>query len=241
MIRGSYYGWLITIRLDGIMRMFNPFTRAQFFLPPLSTFPGVIDYQPENHGIEYTLQREKDGMIGTSDNVHMQKAHVEKIIISSPPNHDNLDFMAIAIYGEFSGIAYCSCNDNKWIKIVGTKIQYYYQDVIFHEGKIYAIDHKACLFKFEMKTMPSSVGGIIQAPPPVDLIIGYTNEHNKYVIGTPHGILMVIRRLKCYYKVLSGKEKKYCYKTTRFKIYKMNTLLRSLYGHDILISFVADI
>ena len=44
LLRGSCFGWLIGIFIsDGSVRMFNPLTKVEMHLPPISTFPYVTE------------------------------------------------------------------------------------------------------------------------------------------------------------------------------------------------------
>ncbi|RYR56183.1 hypothetical protein Ahy_A05g021946 isoform A [Arachis hypogaea] len=56
LIRGSFGGWLIVLDIyKGSMCMLNAFTKVRLDLPPISTFPDIIDYNPNNHGFEYAI------------------------------------------------------------------------------------------------------------------------------------------------------------------------------------------
>lgn len=104
---GSSYGWLTSVGLDGSLQMVKPLTRAKIHLPPLSTFPDMIGHKNE----EYTLI--EDGEIYTEDIFYLQKMYVQKIVLSSPPDDEDQDFMAVAIYGTYSRLVYCTRADNK--------------------------------------------------------------------------------------------------------------------------------
>ncbi|MED6118335.1 hypothetical protein PIB30_001562 [Stylosanthes scabra] len=98
LIRGSCYGWLITLTIsEGKMQMIDPVTHMHFDLPPLSTFPNIIEYNQGDD--EYTMWDYND-IICNLDRDGMHKVQVWKVVINSPPNNDdNKDFMAVAIYG----------------------------------------------------------------------------------------------------------------------------------------------
>ncbi|KAK7269270.1 hypothetical protein RIF29_21992 [Crotalaria pallida] len=137
-LRGSSFGWLIGLGIDGTVRMLNPFNKKHIDLPPLSTFPDVVSYNPdpEQQGHdhddddddteaeeEYTIRdigdEENDSYTVSRD--HMQMVHVKKVILSSAPpdddgnNNNNKDFIAIALYGtSYSRLAFCRLGDKKW-------------------------------------------------------------------------------------------------------------------------------
>ncbi|RYR56130.1 hypothetical protein Ahy_A05g021913 isoform A [Arachis hypogaea] len=57
LIRGSFGEWLIVLDIyQGSMCMLNAFTKVRLDLPPISTFPDIIDYNPNNYGLEYTVR-----------------------------------------------------------------------------------------------------------------------------------------------------------------------------------------
>ncbi|XP_052117844.1 uncharacterized protein LOC107491463 [Arachis duranensis] len=57
LIRGSFGGWLIVVDLyQGSMYMLDAFTKVRLDLPPISTFPDIIDCNPNNRGFEYTIR-----------------------------------------------------------------------------------------------------------------------------------------------------------------------------------------
>ncbi|MED6159065.1 hypothetical protein PIB30_038846 [Stylosanthes scabra] len=92
LIRGSGHGWLVLLSIsDGTMQMLNPFTNVSVDLPPLATFPNVIDYQPDNHGKEYTLWDFRDKS-STHCGDWMHRFQVWKVVINSSPDYDNERF-----------------------------------------------------------------------------------------------------------------------------------------------------
>ena len=216
-IRGSSFGWLISVGIDGELRMLNPFTNSHFHLPPLSSFPGVFSYQPDKHGQEYTLT-EKYGEINvyTIDSIAMQEYYVLKIVLSSSPEEE--DFMAVAIYGRYYNLALYRAGDDKWTDVEVRKTAGGYQDVIFHKGKIYAIDLEAHLHEFDVETL---VGGIIETelerPYPYTLF-----KYHKYLVRSPDGhLLMVVRGWDEFSKTTVGNESLYGHKTDVFYIFKL--------------------
>ena len=123
----------------------------------------------------------------------MQDMCIEKIILSSFPEEN--DFMAVAIYGDYPELAFYRSGDGNWTDIptihITREAGFGFQDVIFHEGKIYAIDWKACLYEFDMKTRS---GGISKVPPPPNLY-----GKDKYLVRNPDGhLLMAVRHLEYY-------------------------------------------
>ncbi|XP_020997500.1 F-box protein At1g10110-like [Arachis duranensis] len=207
LIYGSGYGWLITVVIsNGAIRMLNPFTKSHLDLPPISTFPDVVRYHRDWwHVGEYVLVELSDGSIYTIDAISFHKYEIWKIVISSPP--DNEDFMAVAIYGECGNLAVCKLNDKRWTDIPMEEISPLFQDVIFFQDKIYAVDFDTNLYEFDKKVIMdelgkkprpqlvpllTSIGGICEPPPPAKLATHYNCSMNKYVIGCVDGSLLMI-------------------------------------------------
>ncbi|KAF1858865.1 hypothetical protein Lal_00032253 [Lupinus albus] len=227
-IRGSSHGWLITVGMDDTLRMINPLNPNQhFFLPPLSTLPHVVSYHPHEVDKEYLLQEFGDDIIYPVEKVHMQKSfQVQKVILSSPPDDNNPDFMVIVIFSTLCRLAFCRHDSNKWIdipKLGKIEYRYNYKDAIFHEGKIYVIDFKGQLFESSLKKGGIPLPSIRKAPPP-PLFDTQGNPHynQAYLIGCPEGGLIMVARNFNYYAV----EEHYpcCYNSVKFDIYRMSNV-----------------
>ncbi|XP_015963055.1 putative F-box protein At5g55150 [Arachis duranensis] len=206
LIRGSCHGWLITVVIsEGAIRMLNPFTKTHIDLPPVSTFSDVVRYHPDRHGDEYVLVDLYNDVIYNLDAISFHKYEIQKIVISSPPNND--DFMAVAIYKECGKLAVCKLNDKRWTHIPTEQMLTFFQDVIFFQDKIYALDDDTSLYEFDKKVIMdelgkkprpqlvpllTSIGGMCEAPPPAKLTMYYTCSMNKYVIGCVDGSLLMI-------------------------------------------------
>ncbi|RYR02667.1 hypothetical protein Ahy_B06g081463 isoform A [Arachis hypogaea] len=115
-IHGSGHGWLIVQCIsDGTMQMLNPFTNRSFDLPPVSTLPDIIDYQPDNHGNEYTLWDFHD-IRSTVDRDKVHRFQVYKVIINSSPEHDIENFMAVVIFGPNQRLAFYKPGNMRWTR-----------------------------------------------------------------------------------------------------------------------------
>ncbi|KAK7252599.1 hypothetical protein RIF29_36663 [Crotalaria pallida] len=240
LFRGSGFGWLISIGLDGVIRMLNPCNKAQFDLPPMSTTPNVLAYNPDALDEEYTIKRiHRRDRDSTNDDIciankyYIQEENIKKIIISShPPDHKNKqqndDFMAIAIYSEQDQLAFCKLGDNKWREFsIPTKIGVTggLQDAIFHQGKIYGVDCDARLYEFDVKT---STGSVTDVPPPKDdPYIRCVDSNTKFLVCSIEGDLLMAVRYWTYTKrsdadADADADDDDFYKTSKFNIYKLN-------------------
>ncbi|MED6207207.1 hypothetical protein PIB30_033600 [Stylosanthes scabra] len=190
----------------GAIRIWSPFTKSHIDLPPVSAFPHVLAYDPDRQGHEYTcVSLRHDDRIYTLERILLHKHQVWKIVISSPP--DNEDFMAVAIYGDCGNLAVCKLNDKRWTSIPTEEITPGFQDVIFFQDKLYAVDFDTYLYEFDKKVIMnelgkkprpqlvpllSSIGGICEAPPPRKMDLYYACSMNRYLIGCDDGSLLMI-------------------------------------------------
>ncbi|KAK7252976.1 hypothetical protein RIF29_37312 [Crotalaria pallida] len=215
LFRGSGFGWLISVGLDGLIRMLNPHTKAQFNLPPMSTIPNVVAYNPDVQDEEYTIKRTLPpnlpyATIYTTSKYHIQEMNIKKIIISSPPPLDHKkkqqdDFMAIAIYGEHNQLAFCKLGDNKWreFSTPGERISYSLDDAIFYEGKIYGVGSNSRLVEFDLKTSSGSVTDMPHRPKD-DPLIQFSGVNNKFLVCSDEGDLLMVVRYWTYTKRSDG-------------------------------------
>ncbi|CAH9123188.1 unnamed protein product [Cuscuta epithymum] len=220
-VRGSYGNWLVTIGIkDGEIEMLNPFTRAQVsgLLPPVSTVPEIILYDPGNHNKEYTV-KERLNEIG--DGYHpvvwpqawMHKYYFSKIVLSSAPQQDE-GFMAGAmiLYGTFGRLAYCQIGgSDKWVDIgSNNSAKPVYRDAIFHRPgnkkmMIYAVNTFVELCVID----PESGNVVSKAAPPI-VVRDYFHplRNYMYVVHTPqYSVILVVRHLEGY-------------RTTKFDMFK---------------------
>ncbi|XP_019438900.1 PREDICTED: putative F-box protein At5g55150 [Lupinus angustifolius] len=221
LLRGSCFGWLISIRIDGVIQMLNPFTNASYDLPPLSTIPSIVDYHPEFKDQEYTVFfYNYDGSTYNTllNRSAVQKLRLKKIVTSSSPCENMLAF---GIYGEFNRLAWCKFGDTKWtdFSIPGMhKIML--KDAIFDAGKVYALNLDAELYVFDVTT---SIGGITKVvPKSKDLCDITTNIHSKYLVrNVESDLLMVLRFFNCH-EVNGIDYPEVCYNTEKFEVYKLD-------------------
>ncbi|RYR06587.1 hypothetical protein HN51_071717 [Arachis hypogaea] len=202
LIRGSFGGWLIVLDIyQGSMYMLDAFTKVRLDLPPISTFPDIIDYNPNNRGFEYTIRdfgdvhmddygpQESSGFVNCS--------HVWKVIINSCPSNDNEDFMAVAIYGPRLTLAFYKPNDKRWLDLSTRKPLFH--DVIFFGEKIYAVEERGQLYEFDTNTKSGPVGGIHEAKPPYDDAARGPLQL-KYLVGCANGSLLMLVRHSTFHR-----------------------------------------
>ncbi|XP_052117495.1 putative F-box protein At5g55150 [Arachis duranensis] len=209
LIRGSGHGWLIVVSIsDGTIQMLNPFTNRRLDLPPVSTFPDIIDYQPDNHGDEYTLWDFRD-ISSTTERDELHRLHVCKVIINSSPECDIENFMALVIFGPNRRLAFYKPGNMRWVEFPTRDKRF--DDVIFFQEKIYAINNYGQLYEFDTKTRAGLKGGIHETRPPSEIFLSPTKP--KYLVGCANGsLLMLVRHTE-----KKNKE----YETYKFDIYEL--------------------
>ncbi|XP_027362497.1 putative F-box protein At2g33200 [Abrus precatorius] len=201
LFRGSCCGFLVILGLsDGALKLWNPFTKVSFDLPPISTLPNIVylvDYFPEYIAPLWNASTATIERI----HIHMNRPPVHKIIISSPPDSDTHEFMAVVIYGEYSRLGFYRCGDVGWTDIPTSKAhRCEFEDVIFNEGKIYAVDWNAQLYEFDMHTKPVPLGGATKAKPPIRVPQSGDPYDWTFKYLAVHGngsLLMVVRHYVC--------------------------------------------
>ncbi|MED6172409.1 hypothetical protein PIB30_049749 [Stylosanthes scabra] len=209
LIRGSCYGWLIVVSIEGTIRMLNPWTKVCFDLPPISSLPNVTCNSNE---CTYYLGPHEV----MTDTVDANKFLVWKVIINSAFTNDD-DFLAVAIYTGLRLVFY-KPNNKTWLEIPGNGTYPYFQDVIFFEEKIYAIDDDGQLYEFDAKTSAEPVGGIHEATPPSDIVTLGEILNIKYLIVRDDGSLLMIVRHR---NLRDGQENYRYYDTIKFDIYEL--------------------
>ncbi|KAE9611838.1 hypothetical protein Lal_00011620 [Lupinus albus] len=221
LFHGSCFGWLISISIDGVVQMFNPFTNISYDLPPLSTIPTIVDYHPELTDEEYTIMRFAfDGSTYTTleSKSSIQKTWLVKIVISSSPSED---MMALAIYGEYNRLAWCKFGDTKWTDFFTPEMfKIVLEDAIFYEGKVYGLNCNAKLYEFDVTT---SIGCITQVPMPDD---PYIDVNIKYLVRNVEGDLLMVSRFLNHHEVPGIDHPEVCNNTVKFEVYKLHKIAK---------------
>ncbi|KAK7273068.1 hypothetical protein RIF29_14114 [Crotalaria pallida] len=219
MVCGSSFGWLTSVGTDGVIQMLNPFTDVQFDLPPMSTIPDIISQNGDEYTIKHVRFMDGVNISYISDKHEVKKKHIQKVILSCPPDDNNAieDFMAITIYGKLHRLAFCKFADKTWTDFSVPEPELYHDcgldDAIFHKGYIYAIDFLARLFVFDKKT---SMGIIIRdVPSPQCINITSAPLNTNYLFHDADGdLLMAIRH--------SNTDEIGVLKTSAFHLYKLD-------------------
>ncbi|GLT82505.1 hypothetical protein SLE2022_008700 [Rubroshorea leprosula] len=215
--RGSFNGWVVMVEKGPGLYLFNPLTRAQISLPPLSSFPNVKSYNADMHDEEYTIVDFK-GRIANWSHFEIQFSFIIKIVVSSIPIPGDPDeFLAVAIYGESSQLGFCRSNDSKW-RAAKIKRNGGFGDVICYQGKIWAVTWNGHLVVAEIDAGPLKFTKVYVKFP--KFVLGSF----KYLVGSSDGLMLVER---CTFQG-RGLHRSFTYKTIKFKIYKMDSTTKNL-------------
>ncbi|MED6159913.1 hypothetical protein PIB30_046691 [Stylosanthes scabra] len=213
LIRGSCYGWLIIVSIyEGTITMLNPLTKACLDLPPILNLPDVIHDDDE---CTYFL-----GPYKIMEPVILaNQILVWKVVINSAPmNNNNNDFLAVAIYGA-SRLAFYKPKIREWVKLSTSHPDTYFQDVIFFEEKIYALDDEGQLYKFHVKmNAEQPAGRVHEVTPPSDILSQEECPNLKYLVGCADGSLLMVVR---HFKNLKENGKKGYHETVKFDVYEL--------------------
>ncbi|PIA56774.1 hypothetical protein AQUCO_00700847v1 [Aquilegia coerulea] len=217
--RGSSQGWLITVEKGPSVDLVNPLTKARMQLPPIYTFPDVLEYQPERVGEEFLVRLVY--LFTEYHNLHidlaaMEQTFVQKVILSSSPGTSDKSCIAMAIYGDRSRLAYCKIGDKEWKLVEGDSS--FIRDVIHYEGRFYAVDHDGrvvVVYDKEFDAVDSSPTAKLFAATPE----GFDCTWGKPYLVESSGELLLVNR---YVKV-----NRRGYNTTKFGIWKLNLKLNS--------------
>ncbi|KAF9626639.1 hypothetical protein IFM89_037620 [Coptis chinensis] len=137
--KGSSKGWLVQLENSPSINLINPLTSTRMQLPPLTTFPNVLEYIPERIGAEYSVMtvnmREEE--IRFFSLAEMKHFCVKKLVLSSSPRGKNC--LAMAIYGDRDELAWCRIGDEGWKTVEGGWC--FFDDIIHFDGKFYALDY----------------------------------------------------------------------------------------------------
>ncbi|XP_043687854.1 F-box protein At2g26160-like [Telopea speciosissima] len=182
---GSNWGWLIMVGKMGRNFLLNPFTRVVIELPPQATLPVQLP--------SYMLYVQTDNLI-------------KKAMLLSPPaavtnNNSNLDdknnvpsmatddCVVIAIYC-IHDLAFCRPGDEKW-----TALGKSFRDIIFYDGRLYAITEQCDLKFVELGPHPKVTSCNIARPAEEDLCLP-TNMGKSFNLVECLGELLMV--MKCY-------------------------------------------
>ncbi|XWS29138.1 hypothetical protein CRYUN_Cryun24cG0002500 [Craigia yunnanensis] len=227
LFRGSSHGWIVNVENNTSICLINPLTGAQVQLPPRFKFPDVKNYRPNKPGNEYGIRVQNGHGFYTLSRAQVRTYLTEKIILSSSPQSE--DFVAVALYGELSQLAYCKLGDRKWTFLDGVHC---YSEILFHRGELYALSGNGAVMVVDIH-LPFPKMMKFASPPPCDDV-----TCKLYLVESSAGLIMVERLVACE-EAIDASKGIFIYKTHGFRIFKLDTSNREWYqvkdtGEDML-------
>lgn len=115
---------------------------------------------------------------------------IHKAVLSANPVSDPYGFTIMVIYGENRQLAYYKSRKSSW-KMLDEVGGMYYEDVIWHNGKFYAVDEYGKVMEFGIPQSPHN------EPPSVRLIAErWSFDGNKvYIVGIGEALLVIFRKI----------------------------------------------
>ncbi|CAN0918990.1 F-box protein SKIP23 [Linum grandiflorum] len=217
--RGSFCGWTANVEEDSGLHILNPLSNLLIRLPPKSTLPEVIDYDPNRLHEEYYLRCQRYKGLFYQDKRHIQVMYVEKVVCSTSTSTSGIDESCIffmAIYGEFSRLAFCKLGDERWIPVSTEDEHCLFQDVVFHNGKFYA-GRSNMVLECDLRSLQQPrripVESPFQSIPP---------DTKMYLASLDdEGLMMIVRFYHCKARTIDGYGKVYGYRTIKFEIFRL--------------------
>ncbi|KAJ0462853.1 hypothetical protein HanHA300_Chr14g0508661 [Helianthus annuus] len=231
---GSSHGWLVYLEETPAVFVINPLTRVKHHLPPLCSFPNVVNFSVYDVGREYTLKT-VEGDVYTCSLKEMRDSFIKKVVFSSSPSDKDLDYYALAIVNQTGDLAYCKKGDSVWKFI--DDAQAYCEDVVFHKGCFYAVSKYGTIAVCDVcggKDLPNV--SFIHTP----LQVGGDMQ---YLVSLGDELLLVTRYLELGFDV-EQHQLDIFYKTTEFRVFKLvlndDVMWESVYELDDWALFVGE-
>ncbi|WCJ32803.1 hypothetical protein M5689_014204 [Euphorbia peplus] len=205
--RGSSYGWVIAMIKDSPeIHLINPLTRLHKQLPPRFKFPDIKECSPGNY-VVWATPCTGNYFKPFCGSVHVRDFLTTKYILSSNPSISDT-FMAVAIYGQFSRLAYTKFGDDRWTSI---KSEDCYSDIIFYREKLYALTKTAQLMDIRIPEVNQITSSSRTLEP----------HRQLYLVSSSIGLLMVERVLELYDSENNPRTHQ-VFKTCGFHVYKFD-------------------
>ncbi|KAI3783296.1 hypothetical protein L1987_42373 [Smallanthus sonchifolius] len=206
---GSSHGWLVILDQTPKISIVNPITQSKQYLPPLSSFPNVTNFAPNETGREYTIKTSDDDVY-TCSSKEMRDSFIKKVIFSSSPSNENVDYYALAVLNQTGDLAYCKKGDQSWKFIDDANS--YCEDVVYYKDCFYAVSKHGTIAKCDVSGRSPSVSFIeTQRQVGGDM---------QYLVSLKDELLLVTRYTELEFNMDHNKLD-IVYKTSEFQVYKL--------------------
>ncbi|XP_017696806.2 F-box protein SKIP23-like [Phoenix dactylifera] len=147
-IVGSAVGWLVLVSAASAICLFDPLTRAQVHLPPLTTLPQVLEFREQEVGAEYVIEEAQEDQQEEEDEEEeaggaylLGSDHVKDLLVFARPG------------------------DGKWTM---SDRRFICTDILWHQGQLYAVDNGGVVAVCELS--PTFKLTPITAEVPIDFL-----------------------------------------------------------------------
>jgi hypothetical protein len=186
----SSNGWLVIFDNSSVISLLNPFTRANFDLPPLYSFPIVESVDYFNLGHEYSVRYDATSNIYEETSLsQMRDLFIKKLVLSSPVEEEN--FTAVAIINKNGRLAYCKNGHPFWISMGDFGLSFC--DLTFCNDRFFAVDLWGSMVVCNV-TGESPIVSVIRATFRREIIYGNA-PRMVYVVNSGDKQLLVVRLL----------------------------------------------
>lgn len=204
---GTPFGWMVNFGVGVRIDLVNPVSGVKLSLPYQSIFTRQnID---EVHNAEMLHRFPVRFVLSSNPSLSLTP---------DPNTTQNQSCVVIAIFYPKRQPCFAKPGDRAWTPIETTLLDY--DDVIYFNGLVYAVDHDNGFLMVCDITAPHPKGTLIESPPPYDL----TRSRKVYLIDISGELHVVV----CYLKLMG-----YYYRVTNdFHVYKFEFRTNSWTGVD---------
>ncbi|KAJ4951566.1 hypothetical protein NE237_028398 [Protea cynaroides] len=193
----SSHGWLITFGLDLEIHLLNPLSGVRFQLPSQPTFPNPYS----SHAMQ-TPER-------------LRQVFIKRMVLSSTPSEQ---CVVIAIYSEFSTLAFSRLGDEVWT-VIESPVDFH--DVIYFDDHFYAVDGRGRLFICDISSPKPKT--ILFAEPGENVYIYDDDKHIFYLVESLGELFLIYRDIIDFYCDADDQlEEVLRYKTVGFDVYEFD-------------------
>ncbi|PIA45994.1 hypothetical protein AQUCO_01600335v1 [Aquilegia coerulea] len=191
-ISGSSHGWLVTVSENHQVSLFNPFASVnnEIKLPPLTTFQ-----RGEADGFEFA---------------HGFRGFLKKVVLSANPT-SNHNYVAMAIYGGCSRLAFYRPGDKAWTSL---PLEFYAQDIIYFGEQFYIVSAKGGVYTCDLNDPQPSLSSIAPFLPLI--------PSKRYLVESSGQLLQILRFTD--YNEDENAHGYYYYFNDGFYVFKLNPI-----------------
>ncbi|CAL1358270.1 unnamed protein product [Linum trigynum] len=215
--RGSAFGWLFMVHQIPSIFLLNPLTGSQIPLPPITSFPDVLDYNPQRRNFEFVHRLDGEQRLVVQGRTFFQERFFRKTAVSAEPTAEDCVVMAIRFNNNYR-LAFCRPGGDEWSLVPNPEEEEKipFMDVVFWKGKFYAVDccGRVVVADLSLLHRPKLSFHLNLAPR------DFVNSEHPYLIPSPDEggdrLMMVTRYMQLVAASPRG------YRTVKFNVYKLD-------------------